>query len=1270
MPLKVPAILLNSTSFQFVLKIENFFSASAVKTFAVSILYASSNYSALTVAIAGPSFRSMKRSNPLSLQAYMLSTGCFSISSLAYSWTIYKNHQRLLALTSSSSDPRKLLLPAYSLTSEQTYQMVVTATSALGTSSIAIAEVYVLPGVIFATIAGGHSREVSILDALTLDASSSTTDDSSTTSTGLIFSWSLLVDPLHFSESCNLSLTANSSLLFIESQSLKPERTYKFIVTVYSSDMLSNAQASAYVYPIATYAPSVLITSYFNLFNPNNKLTIFAAFSSNDSVISTWTGFEGDSSSSIHLPLLDGNITLTSPTRMFLVQNRSNLASVPFPLSFASGIFSAGRTYTFRLTVAPVGRSSSMTSTYAEIQVTAHSPPSSGSITVQPTSGYGLQTVFLISSPQWTSEPDSYPLLFEFLCLLDVTDAPLSLNSPNELSYINAQLPSGLIANEYVVTCLVRVTDIYAGLSDASTNAKVTSQISISEIKTKLGTSLDTALALFDVDAVYQIVSGISASITASNCTLAPNCTALGREQCKTTSHTCGSCLSNFVGVLGDSNVPCHRQVLKSAPNYNNCTSCTFGTCINGVCTIRHKSCLGSWTTGNTTGSSCSGHGFCQYVNLVDNSILNECLVTDTGCEAQCVCVSEYGGIDCSKTVSELNDLKNIRRRICLALQNLTAIQDASSELLLSESAVFRKIIDGSELDAGGAELCGSGVEKMALYAAAGHLDSADEAQQLIMDALSSLVKLCHDFPALSLLVQSITSSLIQGVQRGMIPGQFSTNIVSDYVRTSVRYDAFSDLHGLTWQPPASEEDLAYDVSAPSLSMPQEGLDACGLSGKYVQISLTQWIANPYRNSSMLKSSLLRYSSSARNTSFISSTNFKQNTSFDFILLFSVAQNWTNKVPGCQLLTNSQSAQCKCRALRYSPYNVTFRCWDISMLCPFAAKQNTPAVDHLPHVDYRRLDFDFQGSETSSTSYTDTTKSEDIGAFVVALGKEIPATVTRFPTIDDAWPAFGVVSGLVFMFAFGYYFLWKWDVLDRQLLIFAATNRQKREDRNSSRIMTSINDKTHKNKIDSVARLSSFKSNRNSRQLSTESDDVSMQKGNLDLKKNFAKMGLTEFTSRSVSNEAFPVSPGEASQGYTISSDILSHERSIESPDPLSDDATDFNVTALFPLGEFEKETMKFMRVHNDKENEEEESKNDVTKLSNGGNRRSFPLESNIDNSQMKSLRVESGSFHNLLPAFMASSLSQKLLQTRGVIRRFLKVLLRDQDYSIYDSLR
>ena len=56
----------------------------------------------------------------------------------------------------------------------------------------------------------------------------------------------------------------------------------------------------------------------------------------------------------------------------------------------------------------------------------------------------------------------------------------------------------------------------------------------------------------------------------------------------------------------------------------------------------------------------------------------------------------------------------------------------------------------------------------------------------------------------------------------------------------------------------------------------------------------------------------------------------------------------------------------------------------------------------------------------------------------MALGKEIPATVTRFPSIENAWPAFGLVAGLLFMFSFGYYFLWKWDVLDRQLIIFAA----------------------------------------------------------------------------------------------------------------------------------------------------------------------------------------------------------------------------------------
>ena len=1252
-PLEVPVSLLNSTSFTFQLKLKNFFGATDSIASIVSIVSPNHvNYAYeddLKVVIAGTSFRSVKRSDPLSMQAYVLSTGCSSITSLSYSWTIYKNYELVVGLTSSSSDPRKLLLPAYSLASGDTYQMVVTLTSREGSSSKAVATVYVLPSLIFAAIVGGRRREVSTFNHLTLDASSSADEDvptsSSSLSPGLIFRWTcLLVDFIHYGESCGLSMNTNSSLLYIKAGALIPKSTHRFIVTVYSSDRRRYSQAFTDIYSVMIIMPIVQITSTFRLFNPSDKLRIDAVFSSNISVVSAWSGFFGDSSSPIDFQLDGGNTTLTSTTRTFSTNANTSLVSVPFPISFAHGVFSSGSTLTFRVTVIPLFPLPSLSIAYAEVQVTAHAPPTSGSIIVIPMFGYELQTQFTLSAPQWTTEPDSYPLHYEFLCLLDLSDAPLSLNSPSELSYLSARLPSGWDSNGYVVTALVRVTDLYSGLSEATTTVRVESKTSTSNILMILQSSLDTAFASFDVSTVYQLLGGIASHVSASNCTLAPDCSDIGRENCKMTSHTCGSCLSDYVGVVGDSNIPCHPRT----PTYHsNCSTCLYGTCVHGVCVIPSKSCLGR----DCATKACSGHGFCQYVSIIDRSILQQCLVTDTGCEAECVCDSDYGGIDCSKTITQLNELRYIRQLVCLSLKNLTAIQDASSQLVLAESAVLRKVVDGSELDAAGAVQCASAVEQMATYAAEGHLDNADIAQQLIMDTLSSVVKMCYDFRILSDRIATIISALIEGVQRGMSPGQFSSAIISNYVRTTVHYDTLTYLHGLTWQPPASEADIAYGVSIPSITMPRSGLDACGISEYYAQMSLTQWIANPHGNAAELKSSLLRYSSSTTNTTLRPSAfeSINRNTSFYIYLLFGTAQNWTTKAPGCELFTNNQRAPCKCRALKYGPHNVTFQCWDMSLLCPIAPKSNHFALgNHMSHAGNRRLDFDFQGSETSSSSYTDTTKSEDIGAFVAALGKEVPATLMQSPSFEEALPAFLLVSGLAFVFILGYIFLLRWDVLDRQQIIYAAADREKNDEDANGKLKSILIQGSQ----GSIADRFSF-----SVRFGRTSSDANTQtlRERFDLRKYFFNMGIATSTSRN-SLEGPSSSKSMRRRTRDKLPARVKHEKSTNSA----------NSSPIFPA---QTENAGIEAFYDFEENPDVRT-NDIvedTKNEHKPNNESG-MKVKIDNQLLsskraKSLQLDDDGFRNLLPDFIADHLTKRLLQTRGIVRRFLKVLLRDHDW-------
>lgn len=58
-----------------------------------------------------------------------------------------------------------------------------------------------------------------------------------------------------------------------------------------------------------------------------------------------------------------------------------------------------------------------------------------------------------------------------------------------------------------------------------------------------------------------QVLDVASSSLNAANCTAAPDCTALNRDDCGTDGlredNTCGECVSGFVGVVGPHNSLC-----------------------------------------------------------------------------------------------------------------------------------------------------------------------------------------------------------------------------------------------------------------------------------------------------------------------------------------------------------------------------------------------------------------------------------------------------------------------------------------------------------------------------------------------------------------------------------------------------------------------------------------------------------------------------------------------------------------------------------------
>jgi hypothetical protein len=130
-------------------------------------------------------------------------------------------------------------------------------------------------------------------------------------------------------------------------------------------------------------------------------------------------------------------------------------------------------------------------------------------------------------------------------------------------------------------------------------------------------------------DYKLSALSALSSSLSATTCASAPNCSSLFRQPCELTSNTCGSCVTGYIGVVGDSNIACIR--LEDDGKVSVCRTRSdchpWETCVSGTCQENTKICS----------NGCSEHGTCRFFNTSTFSLVKLCLATDSSCMAVCV---------------------------------------------------------------------------------------------------------------------------------------------------------------------------------------------------------------------------------------------------------------------------------------------------------------------------------------------------------------------------------------------------------------------------------------------------------------------------------------------------------------------------------------------------------------------------------------------------------------------------------------------------------
>jgi REJ domain len=284
------------------------------------------------------------------------------------------------------------------------------------------------------------------------------------------------------------------SVLTLSPNVMTMNTTYTLLLLVSSRDGRSSSRTVT-VTPLLSGSPEVSVTSLFSLFNPESKLVIEGHISYPFTVTSAWTAYTplGDP-----VPFK----SLTQATKTFAASTDSL-----FPLSIAGGEFAGGKSYTFRLSGHPVGDSNMLT--FAEITLTANSPPTGGYISSTPARGDALMTKFLLSTAGWTADVTSFPLSYSFSYRLSVASQYLSLAASSLRAYTVSTLPAGLKMLDSMITIQGEVTDVLM-MSETVTTAVmvvVNDAVNTSRIMSE---SLSSAFSTGDVNLAVQTVNNVS----------------------------------------------------------------------------------------------------------------------------------------------------------------------------------------------------------------------------------------------------------------------------------------------------------------------------------------------------------------------------------------------------------------------------------------------------------------------------------------------------------------------------------------------------------------------------------------------------------------------------------------------------------------------------------------------------------------------------------------------------------------------------------------
>ena len=350
----------------------------------------------------------------------------------------------VLALQSTSRDPRQFKLKKYALSPGTSYDVQVTAATVLGSTGVATVSVYVDYGPVVVRVKGGLFRSSAIDEPLLLDASSSEdlNVDPVSRSAGekarasaeeklLSFSWDcIVVSVVGYGKSCNSILKQDAVLTSrVAVVNMTVDYLYQVNVVVMASDGRSSS-ASITVTPTFSGSAKVKIRSTLTKFNTDSTLKLVGEIRAGTAQTSYWSVLDPD---------VNLNIDSMTPVWKNFSAYEAEIG-VLYPLAVVPKTFYPGKMYTFRLT--SFSRNDSSMMGFGEILLTTNAPPSTGKLIVSPPNGTAVLTTFSISASSWID--DDLPLSYVFMYSLSDDQGDLTLAAKSQMTFTSSPLPAGL----------------------------------------------------------------------------------------------------------------------------------------------------------------------------------------------------------------------------------------------------------------------------------------------------------------------------------------------------------------------------------------------------------------------------------------------------------------------------------------------------------------------------------------------------------------------------------------------------------------------------------------------------------------------------------------------------------------------------------------------------------------------------------------------------------------------------------------------------------